>query len=159
MRKIKMLVLFAGIAGAWALGYGSASAQEQLSSPATREALRAAMQNEAFASAKYKLFSEHARKAGKNELADLLAATSNQEYGHFLRWAALYHLVGTDLQNLRTAAKDEIDEDVTIYTRLAAEAEARGDKALAESFNAIKAQEERHQNAIQEASEKAAKPD
>ena len=157
MRQFKMLVLFAGIAGACALGYGSASAQEQSFSPAGREALRLAMQNEAFASAKYKLFAEHARKAGKTELADLLAATSNQEFGHFLRWAAMYRLVGSDLQNLRTASQDEVNEDAQLYTRLAAEAEARGDKTLAESFIAIKTQEERHQKAIQEAIEKATK--
>lgn len=157
MLKFKTLVLFAGIAGACALGYGPASAQEQTFSPAGREALKLAMQNEALASAKYKLFAEHARKAGKNELADLLAATSNQEYGHFLRWAALYHLVGTDLQNLRTAAQDEVNEDAELYTHLAAEAEARGDKTLAEGFIAIKAQEEKHEKAILEALEKAAK--
>jgi rubrerythrin len=145
MRQFKTLVLFTGIAGALALGYGSASAQEQPSSPAAREALKTAMLSEALASAKYKLFAEHARKAGKNELADLMAKTANQEYGHFLRWAALYHLVGTDVQNIRTAAHDEIDEDVKLYARLASEAEARGDKALAENFNAIKTQEERHQ--------------
>jgi rubrerythrin len=159
MRKFKILVLFAGIAGACALGYGSASAQEQNFSPAGREALKLAMQNEALASAKYKLFAEHARKAGKNELADLLAATSNQEYGHFLRWAAMYRLVGTDFQNLLTAAQDEVNEDADLYTRLAAEAEARGDKTLAESFIAIKAQEEKHEKAITEALKKAAKPD
>jgi rubrerythrin len=159
MRKFKMLVLFAGIAGAWALGYGSSSAQEQTFSPEGREALKLAMQNEALASAKYKLFAEHARKAGKTELADLLAATSNQEFGHFLRWAAMYRLVGTDLQNLRTAAQDEVNEDAQLYTRLAAEAEARGEKSLAESFDAIKAQEERHESAIQNAIQKATKPD
>jgi rubrerythrin len=159
MRKLKTLVLFAGIAGACALGYGSASAQEQTFSPAGREALKLAMQNEALASAKYKLFSEHARKAGKNELADLLAATSNQEYGHFLRWAAMYRLVGTDIQNLRTAAQDEVNEDAQLYARLAAEAEARGETTLAESFDAIKAQEERHESAIQNAIQKATKPD
>lgn len=158
MRQFNILVLFAGIAGAWALGYGSAITQEQ-QSPAAREALKEAMQVEALASAKYKLFAEHARKAGKNELADLLAATSNQEYGHFLRWAALYRLVGTDVQNVRTAAQDEVNEDVKLYKRLAAEAKARGDETLAEHFNAVKVQEERHQNEFENAVEKAIKSD
>jgi rubrerythrin len=159
MRQFRTLVLLAGIAGAWALGFGSAIAQEQPSSPEAREALKAAMMNEALASAKYKLFAEHARKAGKNELADLLAATSNQEYGHFLRWAALYHLVGTDVQNLRTAAHDEVDEDVKLYTRLASEAEARGEKTLADHFKDVKAQEIIHQNEFEAAVEKAIKSD
>ena len=157
MRKIKMLVLFAGIAGAWALGHGPASAQEQNFSPEGRQALKLAMQNEALAAAKYKLFAEQARRDGKNELADLLTATSNQEYGHFRRWAALYHLVGTDSENLRTAEQDEVNEDVKLYTRLAAEAEARGEKTLAEHFNAIKAQEEKHQGELESAIAKPAK--
>ena len=154
MRQFKILVLFAGIAGAWALGYGSASAQKQPSSSEAREAMKSAMLAEALSSAKYKLFAENARRAGNNKLADLMATTANQEYGHFLRWAALYHLVGTDVQNLRTAAHDEFDEDVKLYTRLASEAEARGDKTLAENFNAIKAQEERHQKEFENEVEK-----
>ena len=157
MRQFKTLVLFAGITGAWALGYGSASAQEQPPGPEAREALKTAMLGEALASAKYKLFAEHARRAGNNELADVMAKTANLEYGHFLRWAALYRLVGTDVQNVRTAAQDEVDEDVKLYTRLASEAEARGDKTLAESFNAIKAQQERHQKEFENEVEKANK--
>ena len=157
MRKFKILVLFAGIAGAWALGYGSASAQEQPPGPEAREALKTAMLGEALASAKYKLFAEHARRAGNNELADIMAKTANLEYGHFLRWAALYRLVGTDVQNVRTAAQDEADGDAKLYARLASEAEARGEKTLAEHFNEVKVQEEKHRNEFENAGEKALK--
>jgi rubrerythrin len=157
MRQFKTLVLFAAIAAACALAYGSASAQQPIS-PEGREALKEAMQNEALASAKYKLFAEHARKAGKTELADRLAATSNQEYGHFLRWAGLYRLVGADdIQNVHRAAHDELDEDVKLYTRLAAEAEARGEKTLADEFSNVKVQEERHHRELENAIEKATK--
>ena len=157
MRQFKILVLFAGIAGAWALGYGSASAQKQPSTSEAREALKSAMLAEALSSAKYKLFAEHARRAGNNELADVMAKTANLEYGHFLRWAALYRLVGTNVQNVRTAAQDEADGDVKLYARLASEAEARGEKTLAEHFNEVKAQEEKHHNEFENAGEKALK--
>jgi rubrerythrin len=158
MRQFKTLVLLAGIAGAGALGYGSASAQET-SSPEGREALKTAMLAEALASAKYKLFAEHARSAGNNKLADIMASTSNQEYGHFLRWAALYRLVGTDVDNVRAAAQDEAEGDAKLYARLASEAEARGEKTLAEHFNVVKAQEEKHHNEFGNAAEKAINPD
>jgi rubrerythrin len=157
MSRLKIIVLLAGIVGAWALDYGSASAQEP--SPEAREALKTAMQSEALASAKYKLFAEHARKSGKNELADLMASTANQEYGHFLRWAALYRLVGTDLQNVRQSAQDEVDEVVKLYTRLASEAEARGEKTLASHFNEIRAQEDRHRDEFENAFGKPGKVD
>lgn len=146
MRQVKTLFLFAMIAGASALSYGLARAQQQPWGPQAREALKTAMLDEAFASAKYKLFAEHARRAGKNKLADLMAVTSNMEYGHFLRWVELYRLVGTDVQNVRAAVQDEIGDDVKLYGRLASEAEARGETTLAEHFNDVKAQEIRQQD-------------
>jgi rubrerythrin len=146
----------AGIAVTSALAHGSASAQ-QLSSPEAREALKAAMLDEAFSMAKYKLFAEHASRAGNKELADLMAKTANMEYGHFLRWVELYRLVGTDIQNVRAAVHDEIDDDVKLYSRLASEADARGDKVLAEHFDQVKVQEEKQQDEFTRAVEKALK--
>jgi len=156
MRHVKTLGLIAGLAACAALGPVQA---EQSLSPESREALKAAMLSEAFASAKYKLFAEHARKAGKAELADIMTITANQEYGHFLRWAALYGLVGKDLDNLRQAVQDELKDDVNLYTRLASEADARGDKILAEHFRAIQGQEEKHHGEFEKAVEKAFKPE
>jgi rubrerythrin len=150
MRQVRTLFLLAGIAGATALGCGAAYAQQTLS-PEGREALKAAMLDEAFSTAKYKLFAEHARRAGRNDLADLMATTSNMEYGHFLRWVTLYRLVGTDIQNLRAAVHDEINDDVQLYSRLASEADARGEKNLAEHFREVQVQEERIQNQFENA--------
>lgn len=159
MRQVKTFVLLAGLAAASALACGSASAQQTQQSPEGREALREAMHNEAFASAKYKLFAEHARKAGKTELADQLAVNANIEFGHFLRWSALYGLVGEDLQNLNSAIKDEGDDDIKLYTRLSAEATARGETTLANHFNEIMAQEEKHRGALERLVEKSFKPE
>jgi rubrerythrin len=157
MRQVKALVLTAGIAVAAAFGAGSAIA-EQPYSPEARQALKSAMENEAFSSAKYRLFSEHARKAGKKELADLMEVTSNMEYGHFLRWAALSGLVGTDEQNLSNAVEGEYNDDVKLYTRLAAEADARGEKGLGDHFREIKSQEEMHYKKFVLELEKVLKP-
>ena len=158
MQQVTKFVLLAGISAAFALGHGSASAQ-QPTSPESRQALKAAMLDEAYSAAKYKLFAEHARRAGKKKLADLMAETANMEYGHFLRWAELYRLVGTDVQNVRASVQDEIDDDIKLYERLASEAEARGDKALAEHFQQVKAQEEKEQNSFTAAVENALKSD
>ena len=146
--------LIAAITVASALTFGSASAQ-QYSSTGAREALRAAMLNEAFSMAQYKLFAEHASRMGNKHLAEVMTVASNMEYGHFLRWAELYHLVGTDAQNLRAAVADEINDDVKFYERLASEADARGEKALAEHFRQVKGQEEKQQDEFKTVVEKA----
>lgn len=142
MSKIPTLALLAGVAASLAIHHGAASAQQSLD-PAGRDALMVAMRDEAFASAKYKLLAEYARLTGDKALADRLAVAANMEMGHFLRWAKLYRLVGADAQNLQAAVRDEIGDDVKLYERLASEADARGDKALAEHFQLVKAQEEK----------------
>jgi len=154
MHRLKTLVLFAAISAAVAVGCGHASAQQQFS-PEGRKALLEALQNEAYTSMKYKLFAEHARKAGKKELADLMEVTSNMEYGHFLRWAALYGLVGTDIQNLRSAVESEVSDDAALYSRLSAEADARGEKELANHFREIQSQEGVHEDEFVKAVDKA----
>nr|WP_281414063.1 ferritin family protein [Rhodoblastus sphagnicola] len=58
---------------------------------------------------------------------------------------------------MRQAVRDELNDDVGLYTRLASEAEARGENTLAEHFRAIKAQEERHHATFEQAVEKAFK--
>jgi rubrerythrin len=150
MRKVRTLLLFAGIAGATALGYGPAYPQQTLS-PEAREALKTAMLDEAFSTVKYKLFAEQARRDGRNELAELMTITSNMEYGHFLRWATLYHLLGTDIQNLRAAVHDETNDDIQLYARLASEADARGETTLAEHFRQVLGQEQRVENQFENA--------
>lgn len=141
MRQVKTIALFFGMAAACAAGYSLASTQNQLSAGA-RQALDEAMREEAFSAAKYKLFAERARNAGNNELADLMTVTSNIEFGHFLRWAGLYGLVGVDVKNLQSAIDDEGNDDIKRYSRLSTEAIARGEQTLAVHFNAVKAQEE-----------------
>ena len=154
MHRVRVFVLFAAISVVAAFGGSSAGAQERFS-PEARKALMEAMQNEAYTSMKYKLFAEHARRAGKKELADLMEVTSNMEYGHFLRWAGLYGLVGTDIQNLRGAVESEVSDDAALYTRLAAEADARGEKDLANHFREIQSQEGTHEDAFVKAVDKA----
>jgi rubrerythrin len=154
MRNIHKFI--AALAVSFALNPALVRAQPP-SSPEGREALKTAMLDEAFASAKYKLFAEHARRAGNADLAHLMEVAANMEYGHFLRWAELYRLVGSDVQNVRAAVDDEINDDVKLYERLAAEAQARGEKGLAEHFDQVRAQEEKQQDAFKQAVERTLK--
>lgn len=153
MRQVKTIALVFGFAAASAAGYGLASAQNKYSAE-LRQALDEAMREEAFSAAKYKLFAERARKAGNNELADLMTVTSNIEFGHFLRWAGLYGLVGAEAKNLQSAIEHEGTEDINRYSRLSTEAVARGDQTLADFFSAVKAQEEGRRIEMEKAVEK-----
>jgi rubrerythrin len=83
-----------------------------------------------------------------------MEVASKMEYGHFLRWAELYRLVGSDAQNVRAAVNDEINDDVKLYGRLASEAKARGENALAEHFEQVKAQEQKQEEAFKRAVDK-----
>ena len=154
MCRVRTVFLNASAALSVMMYVGAANAQ-QPSSPEGREALRAAMLDEAFSSAKYKLFAEQANRAGNKHLSHLMSVASNMEYGQFLRWAELYRLVGSDDQNLRAAVNDEINDDIKLYDRLASEANARGEKSLAEQFEQVRAQEEKQQDAFKQAVEKA----
>ncbi len=151
----KITSAFLNVIAAASLLYAGAAQAQQPTSPEGREALKAAMLDEAFAAAKFKLFAEQARRTGKQELAHLMEVASNMEYGHFLRWAELYRLVGTDDQNMRAAVNDEINDDVKLYDRLASEAKARGENGLAEHFDQVKAQEQKQEEAFKQAVEKA----
>jgi rubrerythrin len=155
MRQLKTVILVAGLA-ATSLGSGVASAQPPYS-PAGREALKTAMFNEAFTMAQYKLYAEQAKRSGNRRLAELMSVASNMEYGHFLRWAELYKLVGSDEANLRSLASDEINNDVALYQRLASEAAARGEKDLSQQFDQVKGQEAREQDEFMKAVEQASK--
>jgi rubrerythrin len=150
----RVATVAAAMIAASALPSGSASAQQPID-PQGRDALKAAMQDEAYASAKFKLFAEQARRTGDTKLADLMARAANMEYGHFLRWAELYRLVGANLENVRAAVRDDVIDDVKLYDRLASEAKARGDDMLAEHFLAVKAQEQRQEDEFRNELDKA----
>src|SRR5690242_17554444 len=125
---------------------------EHAISARSRKNLLEAMQGEAFAFAKYKLFAGQARKNGDNELAGLFDKTADQEYlEHFTELADLQQLAGTDEQDLTNAIAGESFEVDTFYKRFADEAREDGDEHVAGRFEEIRRDEAYHQLAFQEA--------
>ena len=115
----------------------------------TMDNLSTAMHGEAFAYVKYLLYSEHARKDGNMELAELFEKTANTErFEHFAEEAELAGLVGSDADNLKDAFKGESYEIELMYREFAQTAEAAGDRAVADRFEEIRHDEMGHRDAF-----------
>ena len=143
-------VLLAGSIGA--LTAITASSEAVLVSPPTRDHLKAAMQGEAFAAAKYQLYADHARKNGNAELADLFERTAKVErFEHLVEEADLAQLVGDDVANLQDAIAGESYEIDTMYREFAEQARAAGDHAAASLFDEIRRDEMGHRDAFKAA--------
>ena len=143
-------VLLAGALGA--LTAITASSETVLVSPPTRDHLKAAMQGEAFAAAKYQLYADHARKSGNAELADLFERTAKVErFEHFAEEADLARLVGDDVANLHDAIAGESYEIDTMYREFAEQARAAGDQAAASLFEEVRRDEMGHRDAFKAA--------
>jgi rubrerythrin len=120
--------------------------------PQTKANLLTALHGEAFAYAKYRLFAEHARQQGRNELAALFDETARTELlEHFTEEAGLLGLVGDDEVNLQDAIRGEAFEVDTMYRTFAEEAQVAGDGAAAERFTEIRSDEARHLEAFRAA--------
>jgi len=110
------------------------------------------MHGEAFAYAKYMLFSERARQSGNTELAQLFEKTAKEELlEHFAEEAALAELVGGDVENLEDAIQGEAYEVDTMYRDFAEQAFSAGDKAAGDRFEEIRHDEMKHRDAFKKA--------
>jgi rubrerythrin len=117
----------------------------QVSSSRTLRNLRSAMHGEAFASAAYTLYAEHALAHRRPRVARLFLRTALVERAeHFAEQAVLAGLVRGTRTNLRTAIADETAEATGTYPRFAREARAAGDLAAARLFRHIGRDEARH---------------
>ncbi len=126
-----------------------ASMQSRSMSPTTREHLNTAMRGEAFASAKYLLYADHARAHGNTEVADLFERTAQVErLEHLKEEADLAQIVGDDAANLRDAISGESYEVDTMYREFAEQAYAAGDNAAGARFEEIRRDEMRHRDAF-----------
>lgn len=106
--------------------------------------LQAAMAGEAFATAKYTLFADHARATGQSRLAALFAAAAEVELReHFTAEVNLAGLVGSTAADLRAAIAGET-EDLAMYGSYAAAATRVGDRSAAELFREIRQDEQHH---------------
>jgi rubrerythrin len=125
----------------------------------TLDNLHTAMQGEAFAYAKYKLFAEHARKNGHPEIAKLFDDAAQVElHEHFAEEAELAGLVGTDEENLRNAIEGETYESTTMYKQFAEEAASVEDHPAAERFEEIRQDETRHRAMFEKALQELTQP-
>jgi rubrerythrin len=141
--------------GAVAFHPAQVSTQSHSISQTTRDHLNTAMHGEAFASAKYLLYADHARAQGNIELANLFERTGQTErIEHFKEEAGLAHLVGDDASNLRDAITGESYEVDTMYREFAAQAYAAGDDAAGARFEEIRRDELRHRDAFKAALDK-----
>lgn len=131
------------------------STQSRPVSPTTQEHLKTAMHGEAFASAKYLLYADHARAHGNPEIADLFERTGQVErMEHFKEEADLAQMIGDDAANLRDAIAGESYEIDTMYREFAEQAYAAGDDAAGARFEEIRRDEMRHRDAFKAALEK-----
>ena len=133
----------------------TASSETGPVSSETRDHLKAAMQGEAFAAAKYQLYAGHARKSGNTELADLFERTAKVErFEHLQEEANLAQLVRDDAANLEDAIAGESYEIDTMYREFAEQARAAGDHAAAALFEEVRGDEMGHRDAFKAALEK-----
>ncbi|HEX6471550.1 MAG TPA: ferritin family protein [Streptosporangiaceae bacterium] len=117
----------------------------QVSSSRTLRNLQAAMRGEAFASAAYTLYAEHALAHGRPRVARLFLRTALVERTeHFAEQAVLAGLVRDTRTDLRVAIAGETAEATEMYPRFAREAWAAGDLAAARLFRHIGREEARH---------------
>ena len=145
--------LLAGVVGMLTVATTSGSTEKLSSS--TRDHLKAAMQGEAFAAAKYQLYADHARKNGNAGLADLFDRTAKVErFEHLAEEANLARLVGDDRANLEDAIAGESYEIDTMYREFAEQARAAGDTQAASLFDEIRRDEMGHRDAFKAALDK-----
>jgi rubrerythrin len=154
---MKLTIFTAALLAVGVVAFHSArvSTQSHSVSQTTRDHLDTAMHGEAFASAKYQLFADHARAQGNIELANLFErAGQTERLEHFKEEADLAHLVGDDASNLRNAIKGESYEVDTMYREFAEQAYTAGDDAAGTRFEEIRRDEMRHRDAFKAALDK-----
>ncbi len=117
------------------------------------------MADEAFTILEYTSFAEHARKEGKNKLAELFEQKVKDEKRHFNDFSQLYGLVREDWHNIAKAIVDEYVLKAKTYAQMAERAEAVGDKEAAKTFRDIATSEGQHQADFQDSVSKALKAD
>lgn len=110
--------------------------------------LQMAMHGEAFASAKYLAYAQHARRTGHPALARLFTTLSDVELReHWAAEAVLAGQVSDTATNLANSAAGENDEATRMYPDYAAQAAAAGDATVAKTLTEIAGDEADHRDA------------
>lgn len=124
----------------------------------TEKNLLTAFAGESQARNRYTFFSSQARKEGYVQIADIFEETANQEKEHAKRLFKFLQggeveisaafpagVIGTTLENLKTAAAGENHEHTEMYPGFAKEARDEGFKEIAGVFEYIAVAEKQHE--------------
>ncbi|MCL2621901.1 MAG: rubrerythrin family protein [Firmicutes bacterium] len=111
----------------------------------TEKNLHTALAGESMARNKYDWFASRARKDGYEEIANLFAATANNEKEHAKLWAKQLGLINDTQANLEYSAKGENEEWTSMYKEFAETAKKEGFDELAEQFTKVAKIEAHHE--------------
>ncbi len=124
-------------------------------SAATMSNLETAMHGEAYETLLYRAYAMEARISGHPALAKVFDEIADQEGNeHFMREAVAAGVIRDNLNNLESAAKSEMREQIGEYMKYAQQADQAGDKATGAMFREIANEEDDHYKLLQKAEEK-----
>jgi rubrerythrin len=116
--------------------------------PTTRQNLLTSMRTEAFEYLRYLLCARQARTDARAELVELFDQVAAQHVERFAAGARLVGLLGSDAENLRDAAREEREEAETAFRAFAEQAAAAGERAAADHFDRLRADDRAHHDAF-----------
>jgi rubrerythrin len=125
----------------------------------TRENLLAALREEAYTYARYKLMAVAARDESDADAAALfegIATVSLHE--HIATLAGLAGIIGADADNLAAAIQDESYQAADTYRAFAEQARSGGETAIADQFEAIRVDKLAHVHALESTLERLEAP-
>jgi len=135
-----------------ALGLPQICAAQAPVSEQTRKHLEEAMQGEAYEYLLYQHYAQWAELSGYPEVAKAFRAVAESESKvHFAREAAAYGLVHSNIENLQSAMKDELEEQIKFNAKYADAARAAGDAKVAAMFAQIASEEKEHYAVLKKA--------
>lgn len=118
----------------------------------TEQNIKAALAGESIARNKYTYFAEQARKEGNAELAAMFERMAGNESIHAKIWfTTLYGAIGSNMENLRSAAAGEFKEWSSMYPEFAKIAREEGFEKLAVTFERVAEIEKNHEKQFMEA--------
>ena len=134
------------------LGAPQFSAAQATIGEQTKKNLESAMQGEAFEYMLYRHYAKWAELSGYPEVAKAFEQVAESEgKDHFVREAAAYGLIRSNLENLRSAMKSEMEEQIRMNVKYSEEADKAGDKKIAAMFREIAGDEKEHYGILKKA--------
>ncbi len=124
----------------------------ELKGTRTEQNIKAALVGESIARNKYTYFAEQARKEGNPGLATMFERMAGNESIHAKIWFTTLHgAIGSNMENLRSAAAGEFEEWSSMYPEFAKIAREEGFEQLAVMFERVAEIEKNHEKQFMEA--------